>query len=78
MSYFDHMSSCRGLDLENSKHFFSMTLILILMHHNIKFGDKKFAGLEDIIWKNINILTLRCGLDPECRNSSFFTGHSGL
>ena len=40
------------------------------MHHNTKFGNKMPGGLEDIIWTNINILTLRCDLDPEC--SKFF------
>ena len=27
------------------------------MHHNTKFGNKMFGGLEDIIWTNINIQT---------------------
>ena len=31
-----------------------------------------FGGLEDIIWTNINILTLRYDLDPECSNLFFF------
>ena len=48
------------------------------MHHNTKFGNKMLGALEDIIWKNINILTLRYDLDPECSNPTFFTGHSGL
>ena len=43
-----------------------------MMHHNTKFGNKMFGGLEDIIWTNINILTLRCDLDPECSNPVFF------
>ena len=29
------------------------------MPHNTKFGSKMFGGLEDNIWTNINILTLR-------------------
>ena len=28
------------------------------MHHNTKFGNKMLGGLEDVIWTNINILTL--------------------
>ena len=43
-----------------------------MMHHNTKFGNKMPGGLEDIIWTNINILTLRCDLDPECSNPTFF------
>ena len=27
------------------------------LHHNTKFGNKMFVGLEDIIWTNIDILT---------------------
>ena len=41
------------------------------MHHNTKFGNKMLGGLEDIIWTNIKILTLRCDLDPECSNPTF-------
>ena len=37
---------------------FRMTLRLVMMHHNTKFGEKMFGGLEDIIWTNIDILTL--------------------
>ena len=48
------------------------------MHHNTKFGNKMFGGLEDIIWTNINILTLGCDLDLEKSNPIFFTGHSDL
>ena len=43
-----------------------------MVHHNTKFGNKMFGGLEDIIWTNINILTLRCDLEPECSNPFFF------
>ena len=43
------------------------------MHHNTKFGNKMLGGLEDIIWTNINILTLRCDLDPECSNHQLFS-----
>ena len=44
------------------------------MHHNTKFGNKMFGALEDIIWTNINILTLCCDLDPECSNPIFSEG----
>ena len=40
-----------------------------MMHHNNKFGNKMFGGLEDIIWTNIDILILYFDLDPECRHS---------
>ena len=42
-----------------------------MMHHNTKFGNKMFGGLEVIIWTNINILTLHCDPDPE-RSNPFF------
>ena len=45
-----------------------MTLQLMMMHHNSKFGNKMFGGLDDIIWININILTLCCDLDRKRRN----------
>ena len=38
------------------------------MHHNTKFGNKMFGGLEDIIWTNVNILTFCFDLDPKCSN----------
>ena len=34
-----------------------------MMHHNIKFGNKMFVDLEDIIWTYIDILTLCCDFD---------------
>ena len=71
------MSSNSDLDLENSKSIISMTLPLIMMHHNTNYENKLFGGLEDI-WTNINILTLHCDIDPECNKPTFFTGHSGL
>ena len=53
-----------------------------MMHHNTKFGNKMFGGLEGIIWTNINFLTLHCDLDPECGNPGlnffFLTGYSGF
>ena len=42
-----------------------------MMHHNTEFGDKMFGGLENIIWINIDILTLRCDLDLEGNNPLF-------
>ena len=42
-----------------------------MMHHNTKFGNKMFGGLEAIFWTNINILTLYCDLDPEWIIQSF-------
>ena len=48
-----------------------MTLQLIMMHHNTKFGNQIFGGLEDIIWTNIDILTLCCDLDLDCSNPIF-------
>ena len=36
-----------------------------MMHHRTNFGNKMFSGLEDIIWTNIDILTLHCDLDLE-------------
>ena len=37
----------------------------MMMHHNTKFDNKMFGGLEDISWINMDILTLRCDLDLE-------------
>ena len=48
-----------------------MTLQLIMMLHNTEFGNKMFGGLENIIWINIDILTVRCDLDLECNNPVF-------
>ena len=44
-----------------------------MMHHNTEFGNKMFGGLENIIWINIDILTLRCDLDLDlgCNNPIF-------
>ena len=76
---FDHMSTCNDPYLENRKSIFS--------HDNLTHNDesqyqgwkkKKLDGLEDIIWTNINILTLCCDLDPECSNSIFFIAHSSF
>ena len=48
-----------------------MTLQPIMMHYNTEFGSKMCGGLENIIWINIDILTLRCNLDLECNNPIF-------
>ena len=48
-----------------------MTLQPIMMYQNTEFGSKMFGGLENIIWINIDILTLRCDLDLECNNPIF-------
>ena len=64
-------------DLETANQPYCTTLRLIMMHHNAKFGNKMFPGLEDIIWTNIDILTFCYDLDLECSNQ-FFTEHSGL
>ena len=48
-----------------------MTLQLIMMHHNTEFGNTMFGSIENIIWINIDILTLRCDLDLEGNNPLF-------
>ena len=46
-----------------------------MMHYTTEFGNKMFGGLENIIWINIDVLTLRCDLDLECNNPFFHTTH---
>ena len=48
-----------------------MTLWLMMLYLHTKFGNKMFGGLEDIIWINMDILTLHCDLDLECSNTIF-------
>ena len=48
-----------------------MTVQLMMMHHNTKFDNKMFGGLEDIIWTNIDMLTLCCDLDLGGSNPIF-------
>ena len=48
-----------------------MTVRRMVMHHNIKFGNKIYSSLENIIWTNTDILTLCCDLDLECSNPIF-------
>ena len=60
--YFNKMSPCRNLDPENSKPIFLRALSLMMLHHNTKFDNKIFDGLEDI-WANTDVLTLHCKLD---------------
>ena len=50
--------------------FWSDELSCIMMSRNTKFGNKMLGGIEDIIWTNINILTLRC--DTDMWLSNFF------
>ena len=70
--YFDHMSLCCDLDLKNRKPIFLHALKFMTMHHNTKFGNKMFGGLEAIVWANIDIWTLYCDLDLERSNPIFF------
>ena len=44
----------------------------MMMHHNTKFGNQTFGGLEDHVWSNTDILTLCCDLALECSHSIFF------
>ena len=59
------------LTLKIANQSFCMTLRLMMMHQNTVFGNKMFGGLEDIIWRITNILTLHCDLDFECSNPFF-------
>ena len=59
------------LTLKIANDSFRMTLQLIMMRHNTKFGNKIFGDLEDIFWINIDDLTLRCDLDLERSNPVF-------
>ena len=43
------------------------------MHHNTKFGNKMFGGLEAMVWANIDIWTLYCDLDLERSKPFFFS-----
>ena len=54
-----------------------MTLQLMMMHHNTKFGNKMFGGLEYIIWTDTVILTFTVTLTLIAA-IQFFTEHSGL
>ena len=61
------------LTLEAANQPFHLTLWLIIMHHNTKFGDKWFSGSEDIVWTNAvnDILKFHC--NPDLENSNPFT-----
>ena len=48
----------------------------MMMHHNTKFGDKIFGGLENIIWINIDFMMLQCDLDLSI--TYFFIRYTGL
>ena len=54
------------LTLKTANQSFCMTLQLMMMHNSTKFGIKILGGLEDIIWKNTDMLFLHCGLDLDC------------
>ena len=69
-SYEPLLSYC-DLDLESSKPIFVHDIWLMMMHHNTKFGNKLFGGIDYIIWTNTNILTFRCDLDLECSDPIF-------
>ena len=62
------------LTLKIANDLFCITLQLIMMHHNTEFGNKMFGSLENIIWMNIDILTLHCDLDLEGNNPLFPQG----
>ena len=64
------------LTLKIANWSFCMTLWLMIMHNNTKFGNQLFGGLEDIIWTNMGILTFHCDLDLECSNPLFFCSFS--
>ena len=53
-------------------------MMMMMMHHNTKFSNKMFGILEDILWKNIDVLTLLYDLDLEVSTPFFFTRHSSL
>ena len=65
------MSPGCDLDLENSKHILFNDTPLMMMYYNTNFGNKMIGSLEDIIWTNIDILTLCCDLDLDCSNPIF-------
>ena len=48
-----------------------MTLKLMMVRHNTKFGNIMSGDLEGIIWIIIDILTLHCDLDLECSDPIF-------
>ena len=68
------MSCLFGLDLEDCKPSFSpcmtLWLLMIVMHHNTKFGYKRFSSSENI-QTFIKILNLRC--DPDLEQSNLLT-----
>ena len=65
MSYFDHMSPCCDLDLENDKPIFLHDILAYddaRQHQNWykkkkKKKREKFGGLKGIIWTNTDMLT---------------------
>ena len=43
------------LTLKTANQSFWKTMWLIMIHHHIKFGSKRFSFSEDIIWANIHL-----------------------
>ena len=67
------------MTLKIANQSFCMTFQLMTMHHYTKFGNKMFGGVENNMWTNSEILTLRCDLDLERSKPFFFlTRYSGL
>ena len=61
------------LTLKIANRSFCMTVWLIMVHHKTKFGNKKLGSLEDIIWTNINILTLTATVTLNAGTNPFFS-----
>ena len=66
------MSSCCDLDLENSMSNFLHDTSTHNDAPQYQIWKQNVWWLEDIMWTNINVLTLCCDLDPECSNPFFF------
>ena len=76
-SYFDY--KVLSVTLTLAYQHFCRTLRFMIMHHHIKFGNKKFSGSEDIRWTNIQWqFESLLWLWPWTEQSNFLTGHSGL
>ena len=53
-SYFDYINTHYDPDLEVSIQSFHITSHLMMMHHHIQFGYKRYCGSGDIIQANIH------------------------
>ena len=71
LSYFDHMSSCSDLDLEESKSIFWHGTLTHNDASQYQVWKQNGGGLEDIC-TNSSILALHCDFDPECSNPIIF------